>query len=51
MTYYIYNAGPENIFYMDTDSIIVNQKGYDKLSQDLKLINSSNLGFLKNELD
>lgn len=39
-------AGSDNVFYMDTDSLIVNQSGYDNLKQ---WIDEYKLGYLKLE--
>lgn len=43
---YMEIAGLENVFYVDTDSLIVNQDGYDKLKD---FIDPTRLGFLKLE--
>ncbi len=43
---YIQQAGPQNVFYCDTDSLIVNQAGYDRLKD---FINDKELGYLKLE--
>ena len=43
---YIQQAGRENVFYCDTDSLIVNQAGYDNLKD---FINENDLGYLKLE--
>lgn len=37
-------AGPENVFYVDTDSLVVSQRGYDNLKP---LISETELGALK----
>lgn len=39
-------AGEKNIFYMDTDSVITNEKGYQKLKH---LLDEDKLGYLKIE--
>jgi hypothetical protein len=43
---FIIKAGKENVFYTDTDSLIVNQSGYDNL---IPFIDEYRLGFLKLE--
>lgn len=43
--YYV-KAGWENVFYSDTDSLIVNQRGYDNLKD---YLDDSKLGYLKLE--
>ncbi len=43
---YINQAGRENVFYVDTDSLLVNESGYRRLSS---AINSATLGMLKLE--
>jgi hypothetical protein len=43
---YIKQAGTENIYYMDTDSLITNIKGYNKLNE---YIDNDKLGYLKLE--
>ena len=43
---YIQQARPENVFYCDTDSLIVNKTGYDHLND---FINDKDLGYLKLE--
>lgn len=43
---YIQFAGKENVFYCDTDSLIVNKQGFDNLSD---YINNNELGYLKLE--
>jgi hypothetical protein len=42
----MYKAGLANVYYVDTDSLIVNQSGYDNLSS---CLNNSRLGGLKLE--
>jgi len=42
----ICKAGRKNVFYCDTDSLVVNQKGYDNLSS---LLHGTKLGYLKVE--
>jgi len=43
----ITQAGRDNVYYVDTDSLVVNQAGYDALSS---LIDGSKLGYLKEDL-
>lgn len=43
---YILQAGRENVFYMDTDSLFVNKAGYERL---LSVIDPNKLGYLKVE--
>ena len=42
----MYQAGKENVFYCDTDSLVVNREGYDRLSS---MIDPDRLGALKVE--
>jgi len=43
---YIVQAGMENVYYCDTDSLFVNKRGLNRLSS---YLNSEKLGYLKNE--